>query len=140
MVRKYFPVLIALGAVVLGAILISPSPSPSAEPSDVATTQTAPIPAGLESFYTQKLDWSKCNDTFQCTTLSVPLDYAHPAGDAISLKVIRLRAKEPKAAILLNPGGPGGSGIDYVKAAEYVTTARLRKNFDIVGFDPRGVA
>src|SRR5689334_19218472 len=92
-----------------------------------------------------KLSWSKCfGGPFQCTTLQVPLDYARPNGRVISLAVVRLPATDPAhriGSLLLNPGGPGGSGVAYtVFAGPDLYTPEVRARFDLVGFDPRGVA
>lgn len=93
----------------------------------------------LDALYNQVLKWSDCKDGFDCSTLNVPLDYTQPDGATISLSVVRLKASKPVGSLLLNPGGPGGSGIDYVRAAPYVVSQNLIKRYDIVGFDPRGV-
>jgi len=74
--------------------------------------------------------------------LKVPLSYDNPAQASIELKVIKLPASEPGkriGSLVMNPGGPGGSGIDYARAARGVTTDALRARYDIVGWDPRGV-
>ncbi len=71
--------------------------------------------------------------------MQVPLDYANPSAQAISLAVVRLKSKSSHGSLILNPGGPGGSGIEYARAATYVMTEKLRKYYDVVGFDPRGV-
>jgi len=107
--------------------LVSPRPT-------VSTGELA-----LDTAYNQVMKWQECKDGFECSTLKVPLDYANPSGKAISLSVIRLRAENPVGSLLLNPGGPGGSGIDYVRAATYVVSQNLIQHYDIVGFDPRGV-
>jgi pimeloyl-ACP methyl ester carboxylesterase len=113
----------------------SPSPSPS-------VTETAPAPTStgttLDRFYKQKLDWHGCGGGFQCTTLTVPLDYANPGGGTIGIAVNRLKATGSKrGSILVNPGGPGGSGLDYAKSKP--VTKRVRAHYDLIGFDPRGV-
>jgi pimeloyl-ACP methyl ester carboxylesterase len=109
----------------------------SAKPSPTRSISTG-VPA-LDVYYNQVLQWKDCNDGFDCSSLQVPLDYKRPGGVAISLSLIRLKAKNAVGSLLLNPGGPGGSGIDYVRAATYVVSPNLISNFDIVGFDPRGV-
>src|SRR4051812_48803499 len=61
------------------------------------------------------VSWSACRDGFQCATVPAPLDYDHPDGVQIGISVIRLPAGEPGrriGSLLLNPGGPGGSGVD----------------------------
>ena len=92
---------------------------------------------------TDALDWTDCGAPFECATLQVPLDYANPGGRTISLALIRLPVSNPSqrvGALVTNPGGPGGSGVDFVRGnAESIYSADLRAHFDIVGFDPRGV-
>jgi pimeloyl-ACP methyl ester carboxylesterase len=91
----------------------------------------------------QKPAWKGCGGAFQCARLRVPLDYAKPGGQAIELALIRIPARKPGSRIgslVVNPGGPGGSGVEFVRAtATGFYGAPLRDRFDIVGFDPRGV-
>ena len=73
----------------------------------------------------------------------VPFDYARPGGRRFSLPVVKLSAGDPArriGALVVNPGGPGGSGADYALGARGEFPAALPARFDIVGFDPRGVA
>ncbi|MFT4084024.1 MAG: alpha/beta hydrolase [Nocardioides sp.] len=121
----------------------SASASPSsaqADPSDPAATE-APE-ADLARFYTQRLSWSSCRNDFQCATLTVPLDYEHPNGRTIELAVLEAPATDQSArvgSLVVNPGGPGGSGTDYAAGGGFYFGDALRKSYDIVGFDPRGV-
>lgn len=90
------------------------------------------------------LDWGPCptDPTAQCGTLSVPVDWAQPAGARVELALARRPATDPAArigALVVNPGGPGGSGVDSVLDDSDLFTPRLRERFDLVGFDPRGV-
>lgn len=99
-------------------------------------SKAAPSPR----FYSQRISWHDCGNSFQCGTVHVPLDYAHPEGQRATLSVIRLPAEgQRKGSLLINPGGPGGSGVQFVRDAARQYGAELRKNFDLVGFDPRGV-
>ncbi len=101
----------------------------------------APPPTTVAGYYAQKLRWVRCDQTFECTRLLVPFDYAQPAGRRFSLPVIRLPASHPAqriGSLLVNPGGPGGSGVSYARRARSVIAAPVRARFDIVGFDPRG--
>ena len=94
------------------------------------------------SFAAQKLSWQTCAKTFQCARLLVPFDYSRPAWRRFSLPVIRLPATDPAKrtdSLVINPGGPGGSGISYALQARSVISAAVRARFDVVGFDPRGV-
>ncbi|SDQ59994.1 alpha/beta hydrolase fold [Thermostaphylospora chromogena] len=103
------------------------------------SAETPPAP-GLAPYYSQRLDWSGCGDGFECAELQVPLDYDRPDGERIEISVIRLPASGDRiGSLIINPGGPGGSGIEYARAARSVLTPRLRERFDTVGFDPRGV-
>jgi pimeloyl-ACP methyl ester carboxylesterase len=97
---------------------------------------------GLAAYYDQRLSWRDCGGGFQCSTLLVPVDYAHPATAAIRIAVIRRPAGDPAhrlGSLLVNPGGPGGSGIGYARSADQIVSAALLAQYDLVGFDPRGV-
>ena len=86
----------------------------STHPNSTATARSG----GLDRFYSQTLAWSSCAGTFQCATLTVPLDYANPAGRSIVLAVIRARATDSAhriGSLITNPGGPGGSGVEFVR-------------------------
>jgi pimeloyl-ACP methyl ester carboxylesterase len=101
-----------------------------------------PAPATLAGYYAQKLRWVTCDKVFRCARLLVPFDYSRPAWRRFSLPVIELPASHPAqriGALLVNPGGPGGSGVAYALQARSEIAAPVRARFDIVGFDPRGV-
>ena len=101
-------------------------------------------PQGLESFYNQTIDWKDCSDgtaSFQCGTVTVPLDYEHPDGRTITIALKKLPASDGNAehgSLFLNPGGPGASGVEAMTSAPRVSE-ELRAAYDIIGFDPRGV-
>lgn len=98
-------------------------------------------PEGLEEFYGQELDWAGCEGSFECATLTVPLDYTQPQGQTIDLALLRAPASETaQGSLLVNPGGPGASGVDYAQMAGMIISADVRAVYDVVGFDPRGVA
>jgi pimeloyl-ACP methyl ester carboxylesterase len=91
------------------------------------------------------LNWQPCGGGgFQCARAGVPLDYNQPQGPIISLALVRLPASDPTrriGSLFVNPGGPGGSGVAFVQGlAKVLYPAKVRARFDIVGFDPRGVA
>ncbi|MGW0659201.1 alpha/beta hydrolase [Streptodolium elevatio] len=120
---------------------------------------TTPIPGAkgqndpsLTAFYTQQPDWKACADDpetaadegeLECASLRVPLDYANPGTKAITIAAMRYPASASGSArigsLLTNPGGPGGSGLDYLKGSFESTDPAIHKAFDIVAFDPRGV-
>jgi pimeloyl-ACP methyl ester carboxylesterase len=87
------------------------------------------------------LDWRRCYGTAQCASLTVPLDDQVVGGPTIDLALVRYRARDAGrriGSLLVNPGGPGGSGVEFVAAAGESLPRELRDRFDIVGFDPRG--
>jgi pimeloyl-ACP methyl ester carboxylesterase len=86
--------------------------------------------------------WTACGDGFDCGSLAVPLDDEEPAGRTLDLALVRAPARDPDrriGSLVVNPGGPGASGVAYVRSLVPVLPAALRDRFDIVGFDPRGV-
>ncbi|MGQ0802797.1 MAG: alpha/beta hydrolase [Actinomycetota bacterium] len=86
------------------------------------------------------LDWRECEGG-ECATLTVPLDYDDPDGETIEVALIRVPATDPGekiGSLLVNPGGPGASGVDFVANNGFFFPDELRERFDIVGFDPRG--
>ncbi|KAJ7250175.1 TAP-like protein-domain-containing protein [Mycena haematopus] len=92
---------------------------------------------------TASLQWTPCYSGFECSLLEVPLDYTADKGNA-SIAVLRLPSTAPKSEylgpILFNPGGPGGSGVLTIVSSGAQFAEFLGNQFDIVGFDPRGVS
>ena len=110
-------------------------PDPAVHLSPVTTTTTQPqLPV-------TPVTWTACGD-LQCGTVAVPLDYADPQGRVIQIAVARHPAEAPAeriGSLVINPGGPGGSGIDDLPNELSVLTPEVLDRFDIVSFDPRGV-
>jgi pimeloyl-ACP methyl ester carboxylesterase len=116
--------------------------TPSAKPPSDRVDATGDGPDGAAAEpAANPIVWTDCAGGFQCGTLQVPLDHAKPDGPKIKLAVIRKQATGSNriGSLVLNPGGPGGSGLDFAQYAAVSYPAELRKRFDIVGFDPRGV-
>lgn len=117
-------------------------PSASALPSSLArpvTTDPATSPQ-FARFYRQQVSWASCGDGFQCAKVTAPIDWADPAGATIQLAVKRLPASGKKiGSMLVNPGGPGVSGLGFVDQARDQFGKPVREAFDVVGWDPRGV-
>jgi pimeloyl-ACP methyl ester carboxylesterase len=108
--------------------------APATTSSTTTTSTTQPPVAPMA--------WSPCNGDLQCGSLVVPLDYADPDGPTISIAVARHPAEEPAARIgslVIDPGGPGVSGINDMSNELSALTPQLLDDFDIVLFDPRGV-
>lgn len=88
------------------------------------------------------LTWRSCESGLQCARLRVPLDYADPAGPTISLALIRIRARHADqriGSLVVNPGGPGASGVQFLADARSYLPDGIADRFDVVGFDPRGI-
>ncbi len=116
-------------ACVLGVALLAPLP---------ALADTGSTAAGGDG---SPLRWRQC-DRGECAELTVPLDYANPDdGRTVDVALFRVRATEPDeriGSLLMNPGGPGASGVDFVRQAAFAIPESIRRRFDLVGFDPRG--
>jgi pimeloyl-ACP methyl ester carboxylesterase len=121
----------------------STQPDPSTSTSTSASPTTpASTPSGaraLARFYQQRLSWSGCGGGFDCASLLVPVDYTKPDGTTMHVAVVRKRSSgSHRGSLIINPGGPGASGIDYAKGAADVFSG-VTTHFDLVSFDPRGV-
>lgn len=105
-----------------------------------AVPATAAAPGG-------DIDWQPCegaeqDETVSCATITVPLDYSDPDGDTIKVGLARRQALNPDeriGSILMDPGGPGGSGVDVVRDYPQLFSDEVQQRFDVVGFDPRGI-
>ena len=102
------------------------------------TATHSPTPSPTAS----KIAWTDCGGGFQCGTLAVPLDYSHPEGRTINLALIRkptIGVGARIGSVLVNPGGPGESGIEFLRS-DVSSLSNLNRRFDLVTWDPRGVA
>ncbi|WP_431795207.1 alpha/beta hydrolase [Microbacterium enclense] len=104
--------------------------------------QTDGVSAELLPYYGQTLDWEECGTGLDCTTVTVPRDYADPSAGDLELAVARHRATSgaPIGSLLTNPGGPGAAGVSLMKQAlSILVDDELTEAYDVIGFDPRGV-
>jgi pimeloyl-ACP methyl ester carboxylesterase len=86
-------------------------------------------------------DESRIPPGAECGMLSVPVDYAKPDGDVAQVAMIRFKATGEKiGSLIVNPGGPGESGVEAATSLVPTLPQSVRSRFDLVGFDPRGVA
>ena len=111
--------------------------------SITAYQQSKPdYPKTLSGYYAQEIDWKSCRQDFQCATLAVPIDYTKLSTGTFEIALLKYKARTSKklGSLIVNPGGPGGSGVDYAYAAEYIFSPAILDRYDIVGFDPRGVS
>ncbi|MGI5505316.1 alpha/beta fold hydrolase [Lentzea sp. CA-135723] len=105
----------------------------------------APEGQGQPEFKVGAVDWKPCAEvpTIECGFLELPVDYAKPNGEKFQLAVSRRKANDQSkriGAMVINPGGPGGSGVDFSFGADRYFSKDVVDKFDIIGFDPRGVA
>ncbi|MFJ4716665.1 alpha/beta hydrolase [Streptomyces sp. NPDC088785] len=112
-------------------------------PAAVADPAAAPPRATPHG--TPHLTWKKCGTddrpTLQCASLAVPLDHGNTEGRWISLALSRVphTAKTSQGPLLVNPGGPGGSGLSLAGFVASSLPAKVAAQYDVIGFDPRGV-
>jgi pimeloyl-ACP methyl ester carboxylesterase len=114
----------------------SAPPPPSSSTSAPTTTTTVPEPP------VTPVQWTACG-ALLCGSVAVPIDYDHPQSGTITIALAMHRATDPAARIgslVIDPGGPGVSGVSDLPAELGVLTPQLLARFDIVEFDPRGVA
>lgn len=117
----------------------APTTTTTAAPPTTAAKPPAPAPGPATS--PGGLTWKACG-ALQCASLAVPRDYADPDGPALTLALARKPARTPAARIgslLINPGGPGNSGVSALPNELRSLTATLQNRFDIVSWDPRGI-
>jgi pimeloyl-ACP methyl ester carboxylesterase len=123
-----------LAGVVAVAAVTVPTSAGAAEVADVA---------GVPGYEVSAINWQPCpgKPEIECGTLEVPRDWSAPSGKVTYVGIARKRATDQAnrlGALIFDPGGPGGSGVDDLLNGNRITPA-VAKRFDIIGFDPRGV-
>lgn len=124
-----------------------PSASASeAEDAEAASEAEASFASAEAEYLGQKPVWHRCSAdqpaSYECATVKVPLDYRRPEGRKLDLAISRVRSEDPTkrhGVLLLNPGGPGGSGLDLPLYFKELLPKEVGGQFDLIGFDPRGV-
>lgn len=135
MKRLLAAVLATTAAVLLAGCGVLPAPDVTATPD------TSGVSRALRPFYGQSIVWKDCGGGFRCATARAPVDWAQPGGERLRLALTMKPATGTRIGILFtNPGGPGASGVDFLKsAAEDIFDRYLRDHYDLVAWDPRGV-
>lgn len=116
--------------------------TPTPRPMAASTPDLRGVPADVRAFYAQAVRWTRCAGIDTCATVTAPRDWDAPSDGSVELALIRQPAADGHAqgVILYNPGGPGASGVAYVRnGAAHVVGDDIAAHFDVVGFDPRGV-
>ena len=90
---------------------------------------------------TPYIRYTPCYEKFNCANLELPLDYHDPEAGTTNIAVIKHDAtvQSPLGDIIVNPGGPGGSGFDTVRFSAEKLVPILGNSYNLVGMDPRGV-
>ncbi|MFG3514451.1 alpha/beta hydrolase [Streptomyces bobili] len=131
-IPRRFGRLTAVGAA-LTALVIAATGTAVQAAASPKTPEKPPVPS---------LAWADCQGGFECANADVPLDYREPRGKTITLAVVRKKAADPtkrKGTLFMQPGGPGNSGVDFVRNNHADLPAALRDSFDVFGYDVRGV-
>lgn len=144
MLRKRLQIIAAVSALALAlsgcSTPLTPSGPVAGGPQPITDTTIA---AEFSQFYTQQVIWSECAEPeILCSNIEVPVDWSNPEGDRLKLALAYRKADNKTAlgSVIFNPGGPGSSAVDWIKnSATQIGTSNLRANFNLVGFDPRGV-
>ena len=137
---------LVIASIVAGCSLVEQKPKASPGASGAAASASAGAGSSAGTAATTApiapAHWTNCATDFQCATLRLPKDYHDPAAGTLDVNIIRLPASDRGkriGSIIVNPGGPGGSGIEFVQKGAAQFPKALRERFDLVGFDPRGV-
>ena len=148
--------ILAVGGIVLvlgacssgGQVTVGPPADPPSTETQEGSTPPVASSIPLASL-PQQVAWAPCPDSddydvegWECGTIEVPLDYDQPQGQTITIALTRAPATDQSTRIgslVVNPGGPGGSGIEAAHFLVDELPPNLKARFDLVGFDPRGV-
>ncbi|MFF4579707.1 alpha/beta hydrolase [Streptomyces sp. NPDC001389] len=110
------------------------------------TAAPAAADPAVQEYRPAKPAWHRCSAeqpaSYECATLTVPLDYRQPRGRTLDLAISRVKSPDPAkrhGVLLMNPGGPGGPGLDLPLTAGAALPPEVREQYDLIGFDPRGV-
>ncbi|WP_246119423.1 alpha/beta hydrolase [Cellulomonas massiliensis] len=132
---------LAVAGLTAGLLAVVPTAAGAASTSRTSAKEAARV----DRVKAPHLDWYDCSayfgDRTQCATATLPLDYDKPTGATTEVALLRLPASDRKkriGSLFVNPGGPGGSGVEAAAAAEQFLSPELTERFDVVGLDPRG--
>ncbi|WP_416902076.1 alpha/beta hydrolase [Micromonospora echinospora] len=130
-----------IAGLVLAGLAVPPVAAAPARPGPPDRTGVVEV-RRVDRVPTPRLDWSPCYENAECATVRLPLDYDEPHGPTTDVAVLRVKARDQQqriGSLFVNPGGPGGSGIELARSAPYFLGDEVLDRFDVVGFDPRGI-
>ncbi|MFG2140189.1 alpha/beta hydrolase [Streptomyces sp. NPDC048650] len=139
---------VAAATLVVAGYGVSGAAASQPDAAEGANTSVPVLPA---RFAQQKVQWTACGADVtphavpgaECGWVKVPVDYAAPNGETVKLRVSRVPAKDHSrrlGSLLFNPGGPGAGGASDVADGNWQAGRQARARYDLVGFDPRGIA
>ncbi|WP_341783432.1 alpha/beta hydrolase [Leucobacter ruminantium] len=128
------PLMLATGGC---ALLPGSAPEPFERPKPILPSE----PDGTrEGFQQQEPTWQSCGDALECADVYAPLDWDDPSGELITLNLVKHPAEgDSVGSLFVNPGGPGASGVEYVASGWRGIDEQVRRSYDVIGWDPRGV-
>ncbi|KAJ7689457.1 TAP-like protein-domain-containing protein [Mycena rosella] len=145
----------ALVALACFAYVVQSTPRLGPRTYEAPTTKKSEASTGSDSgahfswadvIPSDNLKWVDCYLEHQCARLNMPLNYSEPDGEKAVIAMTRYPAAVPadsplyRGPVLFNPGGPGGSGVTFIALAGSALAQIVGPQFDVIGFDPRGVA
>lgn len=142
---KLIPVLAAAGAVVVASLVVPATAQAHNSPGHGSTHGSG---HSTPTYVPPPVEWGTCSNATlnavgaQCGFVTVPLNYDKPKGTKIKLAVSRVQHNPDvtsQGPILINPGGPGGSGLIYAAIGQLWFPQDVSESYDWIGFDPRGV-
>ena len=152
LLRRFLPLILALvAAAALAACTSSKATSTPASTSSGSSSGagSGASGGGSSGAGVGSVSWRGCNvsgvvgTSMKCANLSVPLNYSDPSGRKITLALAEVPASVPASQqlgdLLVNPGGPGASGLSLAAEAAQLLNAKVARRYNIIGFDPRGV-
>lgn len=143
--KKRLASLLAAAGLLASSVPLLAAAQASAAPAESAASDPS-VTSADTAYLRQKPAWKRCAAdqpaSYECATITVPLDYQRPRGRTLDLAISRVRSTNPAkrhGVLLMNPGGPGGPGLDLPLSLGEAAPREVREGYDLIGFDPRGV-
>ncbi|GAA3554199.1 alpha/beta hydrolase [Microlunatus spumicola] len=136
----------AVATLLASGALLAPSATAAPAAGTAPASSRTSAATSARSYTPPAPVWGSCSSSSlkdakaECAKVTVPLDYDHPDGTKIKIAISRVAhtTKQDQGVMLVNPGGPGGSGLGLATLGQYVPDG-AGDSYDWIGFDPRGV-